>query len=264
MRVFWLASYPKSGVTWARFLFYAYFLGQPANSAAVAHRVPDLHRADQLFSAEPIDIAGRPYLLVKTHFPSTPWHPLDADAQLAIYFTRDPRDVLLSLLRFSRLMHPPDGPAFTDEQYAHAFIRAGGDPNVLSMGFGSLLHHAPSWLDKPRRPTLTVRYEDLHTDAASELRRMLALLGVEPEAERVERAVAAAAFERLRALEVAEKREARRSPIFDGEPARVRQGLAFLSRGRVHGSLAELGPEIERAFDDRFAPLLERFNYPRA
>ena len=41
--VTWLASYPKSGNTWLRFLLYSYYYGSVTVSAQVAERIPDIH-----------------------------------------------------------------------------------------------------------------------------------------------------------------------------------------------------------------------------
>jgi hypothetical protein len=42
----WLASYPRSGNTWLRFLLCSYFLGTTRDSLAMEGRIPNLHRGN--------------------------------------------------------------------------------------------------------------------------------------------------------------------------------------------------------------------------
>ena len=43
MSIIWLASYPKSGNTWLRFLLYNYLFGEVRRSGDIARRIPDIH-----------------------------------------------------------------------------------------------------------------------------------------------------------------------------------------------------------------------------
>ena len=60
MEIVWLASYPKSGNTWLRFLLYCYLFGAPRDSAQILRKLPDIHVSGYELSG-----AGRVYC--KTH-----------------------------------------------------------------------------------------------------------------------------------------------------------------------------------------------------
>src|ERR1051326_693324 len=71
MGIIWIASYPKSGNTWVRFLLANYLAGPIESSAQVEEAVPGYDRA-----ADPRPlIEQRGTLYVKTHFPWGPGHP---------------------------------------------------------------------------------------------------------------------------------------------------------------------------------------------
>src|ERR1700691_3950002 len=86
----WIASYPKSGNTWVRFLV-SHLLFGPLDSAATLNRlVPDIHELGAAVEAPSTPV------LMKTHFPYSPALPLAMQTAGAIYVVRDPADVMLS------------------------------------------------------------------------------------------------------------------------------------------------------------------------
>jgi hypothetical protein len=54
---------------------------------------------------------------------------------------------------------------------------------------------------------LSLRYEDLKSDAAGELGRILTFLGIDRTAEQVATAAKSASFEAMRAMEIREKND---------------------------------------------------------
>src|SRR5262245_186581 len=97
-QIHWLASFPKSGNTWVRFLLYHYFYGDIADSRAIGSRIPDIHagdfdRASTLTRTQ----------LVKTHWGLSPQMPHVDRTAGAIYIVRRPQDVLWSMLNYYRL-----------------------------------------------------------------------------------------------------------------------------------------------------------------
>lgn len=254
----WLASYPKAGNTWLRYLLYCYFFGPPASTADLTGRIPDLHVPGAVQRAKAHD--GR--LFVKTHFMRSHLHPLVERTAQFIYVARHPADMLLSNLRYRPLLYAAGKDQRVDDaSYALEFIRGAGDSRWYSMGYGTLLEHADSWLTTPREPHAVVRYEDLQKDAASELARLLAAIGVEPDPDRCARAAQDSSFERMRAAEIREKRTKPSDDVFNGTRAGMAKGLLFMRSGKSGQSLDSIRPGLDEALRRRLAPYYERFGY---
>src|SRR5690348_14476170 len=128
--IHWIASFPKSGNTWVRFLLYHYIYGELNDSLLLGRRIPDVHAGD-LPRAE----TQTRTQLVKTHWGIGPGMPNVERTVGAIYVVRHPKDVLLSMLNYYRLREP--GAAWTDERFVRLFIQGGADPGSLRNGFGT-------------------------------------------------------------------------------------------------------------------------------
>jgi len=256
MQLVWLASFPKSGNTWARFLLYQYLHGEASSSAQLAAEIPDVHAPGefQRAAAKP----GRTRLIVKTHFMCVP----TVQGERFIYLVRHPRDVLQSVMNFVRLLS--DNTPYknlSDEQYARMFIQAGRNPLNLQAEYGTIEQHWHSWLDQARLPGIVVRYEDLKADALGGLRRMLEWIGEPVDESRARRAVELSGFDRMRALEVREKSAGKEGTVFFGARQKVREGVLFMNKGQSGRSLDRIAPGLDALCDARFKETLERFGY---
>lgn len=256
----WLASYPKSGNTWVRFLLHQYLFGRAEASEEIATAIPDVHVRHEAGAGREFNGAR----VWKTHHRLTVRMPHRDRTRSAIYITRHPRSVMLSSLNYFRLIAPPEVARCVEpEGYIRNFIKLGGDPLFIQQGFGSMLEHAGSWLGHPSLERLVVRYEDLRANPGIELARMLHFLGVEPEQDRVERAVEDSSFDRMRAIETAEKDRGVTGPVFAGAPETMGRGLRFMNAATNTKSLDEIAPGLDAMVDERFAWLLDRLGYER-
>ena len=256
-RVVWLASYPKCGNTWVRFMLFSYLYGPPKASLEVARKIPDLHRPLPVDPPEPGSA-----MLAKTHLMLTDRHPRLAQTERAIHVIRDPRDVALSALHYRKL----GGAERLDEAgYLRSFIRAGGDPDWLAQGFGTWASHARSWRGTERFPVLAVRYEDLKADPRAELARMVAFLGEPTDEARAAEAVRASSFESMRALEIREKHQGARGAgdkrLFVGDAKATRRGVYFINKGASGQSLDGVAKGLDDAFERAFGADLAAFGY---
>jgi hypothetical protein len=257
MRIVWLASYPKSGNTWLRFLLHHYLHGEVTESAAVERAIPDLHTS----GPEAVKALGEGPVAVKTHFMLTPGHPLLGESAGFVYVVRNPRDVLLSALNYFR-MTVEGGEALSDADYARRFIRGMGYERWRERGFGTWPEHVASWLGgAPHLPHVLLRYEDLKADPAAALARVVRLLGAEPDPDRLAAAVAGSTFERMRDLEGRERDEGRESPVFAIHEQSRATGRTFMREGASGQSLAHLGEGVEAAFETRFGELSRFLGY---
>jgi len=254
MQIHWLASFPKSGNTWVRFLLYQYIYGELTDTIELGKRIPDIHAGDM-----PRASSGTATLLVKTHWGLGPQMPHVAQSAGAIYIVRHPKDVLLSMLNYYRLREP--AAAWSDAQFARLFIQNGADPGSLRNGFGRWEDNIASWMTQRRFPQLLIRYEDLKADAARELRRMIEFLGQPLDETRIRSAAEASTFDRMRPLEAREKSANHSGNVFIGGKNELDRGLMFMSQGRSGQSLAALGPSLDREFDDRFGEAMWLLGY---
>lgn len=253
MEIVWLASYPRSGNTWLRFLLYRYLYGPIQSTAAINERIPGLHGRGRIDPSQP----GR--VLVKSHFAWSAAHPMADRTRAVIHIRRHPRDVLLSGLQY----HALNGASVPPVAYAQAFISFKGDPVWNQMGFGTWESHISTWLDGPETSGVKrhwTTYERLKADTAGELRSILALLDETIDEARLADSIADCSLERLREAEDREK-AAGAASLFPGSDAARSQGKRFINSGRTGQSLAHIGPDLDARFDEAFAPILARRGY---
>jgi hypothetical protein len=183
-----IASYPRSGNTWTRFLIANLMQpAQPVTFANIEALIPDA----TALSSRVLKRVPRPRL-VKTH------EYFDPRYRKVIYLVRDPRDVVLSLYNFRRKYRSVDD-SYPIEQYvAERFL-----PGDLDVSWGE---HVGSWLGtRMNRPGfLLVRYEDLLQDPTRELSRLASFLGIAANTEALTRAIERSSANRLRQLEKVE------------------------------------------------------------
>ena len=237
--VVFLASYPRSGNTFARILLGAY------------HGVDDLNRLEDAIPADTSDFLwrgvpdyekqeisarnnwrfrrqviegyrGRPSTLpfrgLKTHTANlvafgAPAFELRSEDRV-IYLARHPLDVALSNADYNN----QDLDASIDLMCRPGTCVAASTLASVEAR-GSWPEHVEGWLNTTACPVLLVRYEDLLSDAAGMLRRMLAFIGLPIDEARLKRAVEQADFSRL------QRRE--RETGFQEAPANTRSGRFF-------------------------------------
>jgi Sulfotransferase domain len=168
-----IASYPRSGNTWLRFLSAEYLARDVADFESVDALVPDISQP----RTSPLLLHGSTRLF-KTHEPY--YKPYGR----AVYIIRDPRDVVISNYEF----HGAHGVHVAEnfDNFVKMFVK--GKINA----FGSWADHIKSWLNSPAAESgnlLFLRYEDMRLHTEEELTRVLMFLGVFPEASAVRRAI---------------------------------------------------------------------------
>lgn len=272
----WLASYPRSGNTWARFLMMA-ALGNPEHAdfdQLKRFANPQLDRAmidwlmesdsSYLNTRETLELRAAyhkarfegvsPSQIVKVHdkwqklSSSDCLHPQSATLA-AIYLIRDPRDVATSWAAFNGRSIDWAVDFLSDPQ-----ARVGQHRHFITTTvpehLGSWSDHAASWIDNPLYPVTVIRYEDLIADTAASLERMLATAGYHVSADVIDRAVAASHFERLVAME----RE-------DGFESRPDTTDRFFRSGLSQAWRSILTPEQADKIVQAHSPMMLRFGY---
>jgi hypothetical protein len=213
-KLVWLASYPKSGNTWLRAFLHNYItdarvphsIGALTDFSAVECAAVFFEGASDQQSVQRLRPLVHRRLMglhddlvfVKTHNANlaVAGVPLCTPAVTAgaIVVVRDPRDVAVS---YARYLGKP-----LDEVIGFmAHPRAANAATGLQVFeyLSSWSAHVESWAAAPR--SLTVRYEDLLTDARGSFGRIIHYLGGDPAPERMARAIAFSSFAQLSAQE---------------------------------------------------------------
>lgn len=264
-KIVWIASYPRSGNTWIRFLL-ANLLGGPYdNSARIDQLIPDLHTG---ITALQMRRPGTP--LVKTHWVWRPDLPLREDVIGAIYLLRNPLDVIASVANY-RMLKFGDGltqlsagdRASQAQRWIEQFIELGGDPLGIQLHMGSWDQNVESWTGKELPfPRTILRYEDLLSDTPARLRQLCRFLGLDRSEEAIATAIERSSFAAMRAMEEREIAQRQRGIFYDDTSAAAQaKGLRFVHHGVAGDGNISLSEEQRRAAIARFRPLMERFGY---
>ncbi len=179
-----VASYPRSGNTWLRFMLYEILVGHSSSFANVHQLVPDIGTHHEALPVLPGN--GR---LIKTH------EPYRREYKKAIYLVRDVRDVALSEFAFQKAL----GLAGDDfELYLQRFLQGKVNP------FGSWIAHVNSWMnakDDKRADVLLVRYDEMRRTPEERLAEMMEFVAVPVERDTIRRAIANNSVDKMREKE---------------------------------------------------------------
>jgi hypothetical protein len=230
-----LASYPKSGNTWLRFILanLSKSLGgheTPVDFHGIGRYVPEIRRNRSLEGR--IETAGFP-LFLKTHFPYIPAF----GHYRSLVVIRDPADTLVSYYRHlsgaagKRL---PDLPVF-----AHHW----------RYGCGAWGEWYEGWVD---RADHVIRYEGLLQDPAAEIGAALDALGVELPGDLIDVAVERSSKDRMKSAQ----RER-------GDPNLRNPDYQFVGKARTGWSRELLDEEQLRQLYRCAGRVAERFGYGR-
>ncbi len=229
-----VGSYPKSGVTWTRFVLFEILSGMPAGFRSVNQLMTGVGKHSKALRLLPE--GGR---LVSTH------EQYRKDYHRAIYVVRDARDVLLSEFAFLSALDYFRGDL---DQFISTFLFTCGS----AYGYGPWHQHVSSWMDSPiaaNNNLLLVRFEDLRQDPVAWFTRMAEFLGVDANREKVERAVANNSLQNMKEKE-------------RKEPVRASIRGRFVRSGAVRGWVSQLSPAQVRLIEQHAGSALLRLGYP--
>jgi Sulfotransferase domain len=233
-----LASYPRSGSTWTRFVLYEILAGESSSFDNVNRGIPE--NGIQWGAKPLLPGEGR---LIKTH------EPYRKEYGRAVYLVRDMRDVIFS--QFSR--EKELGILYDDfDDYLAKFLQG------RISGFGAWHTHVRSWLDSPlaaRGGLLVLKFEDYRNDNEAAINQMLDFFGVEADLEVVRSAIANNTLEKMRQKEL---QSATLHQARNGEEGR------FVRQGSVGGWREKFTDEQLRLIDSYAAEVFRRMGYPLA
>ncbi|MHB8217574.1 MAG: sulfotransferase domain-containing protein [Candidatus Sulfotelmatobacter sp.] len=227
-----VASYPRSGNTWLRFMLYEILVGTSSSFVNVHQLVPDIGKQEKALPVLPGN--GR---LIKTH------EPYRKEYGKAIYLVRDARDVALSEFAYQKALGlvPDDF-----ELYLQRFLRGEVNP------FGCWSTHVSSWVnarDEKRADILVVRYDELRGNPQEFLAKMMDFLAVPVQPDTIQRAIANNSVEKMRDKEKI-------------NPQRASQKGQFIREGAVGGWRQRLTQAQAQLFQQYAGSALTRLGYP--
>jgi hypothetical protein len=256
--IVWIASYPKSGNTWVRFMACNLLYGPQDSAAALNTLAPDIHELAATANGP------APARLLKTHFGFSARLPYVDQTAAAIYVVRDPADVLASNFFYSRRSGPqfeasPDG----FDRYVDAFIEHRGDPRWVERGMGSWEDNVRSWLSSPLPfPVLKVRYEDLVADPETACAALAGVLRPDSAEADIRQAVQSSSFQRMREIERADIRNQRVGIFYKPYLQQsIDAGSRFMRRGVVGDGPGRLNRDQRARLRSAFGSLLQELGY---
>ncbi len=232
-----LASYPRSGNTWTRFLLTEVLAKESASFDNINFVIPEM--GIQARATLQLPSGGR---LIKTH------EPYRKEYKRAVYLIRDFRDVMLS--QYAREKELGLYQIGMDE-YVAAYLEG-----RLS-GFGAWQEHLPSWLDSPLARSgnmLIIKFEEMRKNPEPAIAKIVDFLGVPVNLERIREAIANNSVERMQAKEKASKTLVKSK----GEEGR------FVRKGAVAGWREKFTEQQLRLVDQQAGAVLQRLGYPLA
>lgn len=235
-----IVSYLRSGSTWARFLFGNLVQDEAITFANVNHLVP-------LIYDFPDRALRRMPRLLKSHECFDPRYPT------VIHVVRDPRDVAVSFYYYNiKVGVLPD--KYPIDDFVDRFLAA----RVVGYSdrLGSWEDHTLSWLRlRNGKPNYClVRYEDLLSDTAKELSKIVPLLKLKTSAEKIQRAVELSSAGQMRSLETKQWKEW-------GTTKNTRSDIPFVRDAKSGGWEGKLSAEAVRKIEQAWGATMTELGY---
>lgn len=180
-----VASYPRSGSTWLRFLLLELLArADETGFDSVNQMIPDVGR-----HAGCLRLLGNGSRLIKTH------EAYRSEYQKAVYVVRDVRDVVISEFEYEN----------ANERISESF----DEFVMLSLegrvnGYGSWQDHVASWVESPLADNgrlLVVKFEQMKAQTEDTLAGILEFLGVRRDGVAIRQAIANNNLQRMKEKE---------------------------------------------------------------
>ena len=247
----WVASYPKSGNTWLRFIVSNLVFGEAKGSEDILNIVPDLNEWQ---GALRHFWQGAHFL--KTHLMADKL-PLRMPSRSAIYVVRNPLDMVVSAMAY---LQPTDQVMRAD--LLSQVVTRGGFDHWLSVEYGAWVENTESWTDGSLTfPVLTLRYEDMLADPKGHIRKVGDFLGIEVDDQKIEAVAQATSFKSMRKLEKAEIDKGEAGGMFVHERSFKDESFQFMRAGTSGGYRDHLSPEEIETLTNVFRPGMEKHGY---
>jgi len=257
MDIIWLASYPRSGNTWLRSLIYHYLHGTPTSTADIENAIPNLHR--MIHQNKRFDETNNKQFLCKSHYCISSHHLYLNNTVGFIYILRHPKDVLISAINYFQFTqnNPLDEIGFCER-----FIKNMGVARWQAIGIGTWVEHITKWMNASTQyPHLFLCYEDMLKNPEAALTSVVQFLGQPIDNRRINESVSACKPDKLRQMEMNEKKLGLENSLFVGSYNAAQQGHTFVNQCVSGQKLSHIATHLDAKFDKRFSSVLKLFGY---
>lgn len=235
-KIVWVASFPKSGNTWLRFIvFFLNHQRAPANSVELDNYISRHHKP------------GPDRYFVKTHAAAFNRENFFEETSGAIYVHRHPLDVLCSALNYAQLIGEIELDEVTDRQFQtwksawiSDYLMEGAPAEWMrAHETDTWVRNVESWNPEALPfPVLRISYQEMLTNTDAVIRSIASFLSIDASAELIRSCRDATSFSNLRQFEENEVTAADAMGLglgrFSG-PARRKafaRGIRFFNTGR--------------------------------
>ncbi len=242
----YLASYPRSGQHWTRFMLFEILTQGAPDFDNLDSTIPPVGRHHR--SPSIIPGGGR---LIQTH------QKYRQEYKKAILLARDVRDIVLSDYAWDESL---DLTKHLDIENLDQYLRPWLLGKTQTPGAGAWQDHLMSWLESPlafNGNMLVIRYEDMRRNTEEELARMVEFLGVPVNREHIRQAIANNSVEKMRAKE---DTSVKYDPKTVGR--KLGEERRFIRKGAVGGWRAKLTDAQVQVIEEYAGSALARLGYP--
>lgn len=270
--IIWLASYPKSGNTWTRLFLANYIFNTsapiPINEAHRFAMGDSMIRTYNLAAGRIIDHTDLSLALelrdkvlrgivannadvnfVKTHNARVAPQGVSLIpgryTRASIYILRNPLDMVLSYSRHYSVSHED-----AVLQICHEDNGTPPTEKSTAQYLSSWDNHVKTWTDHAPWKRILVRYEDLLDDPETFFAKILELIGVPLEEDRLLRAIRFSSFDELSKQEETQG--------FIERPAKAEK---FFRKGQKDQWKSELDPKLVDMICEKMGDTMKRFGY---
>ena len=238
----WVASYPKSGCTWMRFIIAHLLFDVDESKSLIRAMVPNMHDWEG-----PLDYSWQGAHPVKTHLAYQNL-PSRMHSRRAIYIMRNPLDMIDSAINYMCQNNAAMRDKFIDEFSRNGTIEPWGN----TLGYSSWEENVMSWTKEDLGfPVLALKYEDMLEDTHSNIKKVADFLLIEINDEKIEKIVNETAFSNMKKIEEKELTSGVEG-VFSDERLFDKENYRFMRSGKS-------GRHIENFSEPELSSLLKHF-----
>ncbi len=247
----WVASFPKSGSTWMRYILAHLLFAVDEDKSLVREMVPNIHDWEGRLK---YDWHGA--YPAKTHLAQHNL-PTRMKTRSAIYVIRNPLDMIDSSIAY---MNPQSGEA--QQAIIDEFCQTGSiEPWCNTLGYESWENNINSWTAESRdHPLLILQYEDLLAEPREYIRRVARFVDANVDDDKVERIYEATTFSSMKAREDREIGEGKKG-VFTDERLFDKKDFSFMRSGKSGGYRDRFNQRQIDQLISRFGPTMESLGY---
>ena len=235
-----VAGYPKSGTTWVRIFLYLYYYSESLDMDDLERKLPSLSKHLGIFDR--FSWGGRKFF--KTH----DLYSKNSINFTSLYVARDPRSVCVSAYNYEKRIGSIDQSHALGE-YVDQFLNGA----VLNLNF-TWDEHLQSWFNSDCQKVNVFKYEDMLKDPLEQFERIIRLVDVNVDYNKLLSCVEQSSFKNLKDFEEKNGERVTRWKNID-------RSIPFFRNGSAEEWRAVLSREQSKAIEDTFQNQMSKLSY---